>query len=186
MPTERSEKIKLYLVIALAVAAVILAYFRFIHKKNDTGVNTTSPPSAELKFDIQQIVRPKARRRQAPRLPLHEPLSGDIRDIFAPVKPAIEPKPPIQTKQAPALVNTVKQAPAPIDTAKQTPALAVTLELKGTILGGNKPIAIINGKFVRTGEKIGGYEVVRITPNTAYLRAGRHQKVIKVLTPAGK
>ena len=73
-----------------------------------------------------------------------------------------------------------------IDTAKQTPALAVTLELKGTILGGKNPMAIINDKFVRTGEKIGGYKVVRITPNTVYLRAGSHQKVIKVLTPAEK
>ena len=47
-------------------------------------------------------------------------------------------------------------------------------------------MAIINDKFVQTGEKIGGYKVVRITPNTVYLRAGRHQKVIKVLTPAEK
>jgi len=186
MPNGRSEKIKLYLVIALAVAAVILAYFRFIYEKNDTELNITSPPSEELTFDIRQIAKPKARRRQAPRLSLHDSLSGDIRDIFAPVKPAIEPKPPIQTKQASAPLDTAKQASAPLDTTKRTPAPAVSLELKGTILGGNKPIAIINGKFLRTGEKIGGYEVVRITPNTAYLRAGRHQKVIKVLTPAGK
>jgi hypothetical protein len=184
MPTGRSEKIKLYLVIVLAVAAVILAYFRFIHKKNDVVVSTTGPPSEEVKFDIQQIVKPKARRRQAPRLPLHDSLSGDIRDIFAPVKPAIEPKPPIQTKQAPAPVDTAKQAPAPI--AKQTPAPAVTLELKGTITGGKNSMAIINDKFVRPGEKVGDYEVIRITPNTVYLKAGSHQKVIEVLTPAEK
>jgi len=176
MPNGRSEKIKLYLVIALAVAAVILAYFRFIHKKNDVVVNTTRPPSEEVKFDIHQIAKTSARRRRAPRLPLDDSLSGGIRDIFVPVIPVIEPKPPVQTKQ--------KKAPS--DTAKKEPAPVVTLELKGTILGGNEPIAIINDKFVRAGEKIGGYEVVRITANTAYLRAGSHQKIIKVLTPAGK
>ena len=186
MPTEKSEKIKLYLVIALAVAAVILAYFRFIHKKNDGVVNTTRPPSEEVKFDIHQIAKTSARRRRAPRLPLDDSLSGGIRDIFVTVIPVIEPEPPVRTKQKKAPSDTAKKEPAPLDTARQTPAPVVTLELKGTILGGNKPIAIINDKFVRIGEKIGGYEVVRITPNTAYLRAGRHQKVIEVLTPAGK
>jgi hypothetical protein len=176
MPTGRSEKIKLYLVIALAVAAAVLAYFRFIHKTNDVVVNTTRPPSEKVKFDIHQIAKTQARRRRAPRLPLDAPLNEGIKDIFAPVIPVIEPRPPIQTKPEKAALNAAKQTPAPVG----------ALVLKGTILGGNKPIAIINDKFVRIGETIGGYEVVRITPNTAYLRAGSHQKVIEVLTPVGK
>jgi hypothetical protein len=171
-----SEKVKLYLVIALALAAASIAYFRFIHKKNDTGVTVTGPPPAEVTFDISQIAKTEDRRPQAPGLPLYDSLNGDIKDIFEPVKPAIEPKPAIQTKLE----------PPPAGTAKQTTAPEVTLELKGTILGGNNPMAIINDKFVRTGEKIGDYQVVKITPNSVYLKAGSHQKVIQVLNPARK
>ena len=44
----------------------------------------------------------------------------------------------------------------------------------------------MNNKFFRVGEKIGGYRIVAIAPNTVYLKAGRHQKVIRVLDAAQK
>ena len=46
------------------------------------------------------------------------------------------------------------------------------LKLKGVIVGGNNPVAIINGKFLRLGERIDGYQVVRIEENKVFLRSG--------------
>ncbi len=45
-------------------------------------------------------------------------------------------------------------------------------------------MAIINNKFVRIGEKIGEYKIVSIDPNEVLLKSGRHEKVLKVLTPS--
>jgi hypothetical protein len=40
------------------------------------------------------------------------------------------------------------------------------------IVGGNNSIAIINDKFVRVGERIDGYKVVRIEEKQVFLRSG--------------
>jgi len=47
-------------------------------------------------------------------------------------------------------------------------------------------MAIINDKFVQMGEKIGGYQIVRIDPNEVLLRSDSHEKVLQVLTPSDK
>jgi hypothetical protein len=60
------------------------------------------------------------------------------------------------------------------------------LELKGTIIGGKAPMAVINDKFVRMGEKIGEYKIVKIDPNEVVLRSGSQEKVLQVIAPADK
>ncbi len=54
------------------------------------------------------------------------------------------------------------------------------LELNGTIVGGNNPVAIINNQFLRTGEWIGGYQVVKIDKYKVLLSSGDYQKVLEV------
>jgi len=39
------------------------------------------------------------------------------------------------------------------------------------IVGGSNSVAIINGKLLRLGEKIDGYQVVRIEENKVFLRS---------------
>jgi hypothetical protein len=52
----------------------------------------------------------------------------------------------------------------------------------GVIVGGGDPIAIINGQFVRTGERIGKYKVVRIGEKEVFLRSGNKMAELKLLT----
>ena len=53
-----------------------------------------------------------------------------------------------------------------------------SLKLKGVIVGGKHSIAIINDKFVRTGERINGYRVLQIAEKEVLLKSGN--KTIKL------
>jgi hypothetical protein len=90
----------------------------------------------------------------------------NIRDIFTPVQLPTDSKP----------LTPVETSPVPIG----------VLELKGTIIGGKAPMAVINDKFVRMGEKIGEYQIVKIDPNEVVLRSGSQEKVLQVIAPADK
>ena len=194
MPMANNEKIKLYIVVALACVALIVAYFRFFNQKNGPSAIITKPsekgmtikiephkksdqwsskqPAEKIvtykiepyKKTIQRIPKQPAANRQSV-------LVTDIRDIFKP--PPIPPEPERQVDAGNRGLAASKEA-AP----KEIP-----LELGGTIIGGKTPMAIINEKFVRLGEKIDIYRVVRIDPNEVVLKAGSHQRILKVLKP---
>lgn len=166
MPSQKSEKLKLYVVIGLLVVAAIVAYFRFVHKKDAPGGNTTNGGLQKVKFDISLIKKTKPKTRRESTLLVNEPFNIHIRDIFSPVQLPTESRPP----------GPVKPAPRPIG----------ILKLKGTVIGGKEPVAVINDKFVRMGEKIGEYQIVRIDSNEVVLRSGSHEKVLQVLAPADK
>jgi hypothetical protein len=164
MAPKKNEKVKIYIIIGLLVVAAIVAYFSFVHKKNGAESDMAGHPPKKVNFDISQIQKVKPKRRpQEPGLPVNEFLSMTIRDIFTPVQLPTESDPPIQ----------VETAPEPIG----------VLELKGTIIGGKEPMAVINDKFVRMGEKIGEYQIVKIDPNEVVLRSGSHEEVLQVLSP---
>jgi hypothetical protein len=166
-PFGKSEKIKLYIVIGLLFVAVIVAYFRFIHKKNDTGVDIARPAPQKMVFELPQTIKIKPERRPQPSgSSADEALGMTIRDIFAPLQMPTEPKPVIQAEKKPEPMGV--------------------LTLKGTIIGGQKAMAVINDKFIRIGEKIGEYQIVKIASNEVVLRSGSHEKVLHVLTIAGE
>jgi hypothetical protein len=98
-----------------------------------------------------------------PRLTVADSASTHIRDIFAPVQLPTDSE---------ALIR-----------AEQTPGPSGVLKLKGTIISGKIPMAIINDKFVRMGERIGEYQIVRINPNEVLLRSGSQEKILQILTP---
>jgi hypothetical protein len=52
----------------------------------------------------------------------------------------------------------------------------------GVIVGGGDPIAIINGQFVRTGERIGKYKVAMIGEKKVVLQSGNRMAELKLLT----
>lgn len=62
----------------------------------------------------------------------------------------------------------------------------MSLTLKGTITGGENPIAVINDMFVYTGDRIGDYEVVAIGKDEVVLTSDTHSMVLKVLKIAEK
>jgi hypothetical protein len=163
MPTERGEKVKLYVVIGLVCAAAVVAYFRFIHKGADIATDTASPPAEEVSFDLTEIEKARTKSPRLPRFPADESLSLYIRDIFTPV-------------QLPTASEALVQA-------GQTSGSTDILKLKGTILSGKIPMAIINDRFVQMGEKIGEYQIVRIDPNEVLLRSASQEKILQVLAP---
>jgi hypothetical protein len=82
-----------------------------------------------------------------------------VRDIFAPAKSL--PKARRPTKKGGPVQRQV-----------------TSLKLKGVIVGGKHSIAIINDKFVRTGERINGYRVLQIAEKEVLLKSGN--KTIKL------
>ncbi len=71
---------------------------------------------------------------------------------------------------------------AEIRQAKQQAAIPLSsMELKGTIVGGGKPLAIINDQFVGTGDWIGEYQVIRIGKKTVLLDSGHHQIALEMV-----
>ncbi len=171
MTPGKSEKIKLYIVVGLAIAAAIVAYFRFVYTKTGADADIAGHPSGEVKFVVPPIKKNKPKgQNQASRLPANMTFSMAIRDIFMPAPLPVEPKP------IDPVIIPVEPSPAPIG----------VLELKGTIIGGKASMAVINDKFVRMGEKIGAYQIVKIDSNEVVLRSGSNEIALYVLTPGKK
>ena len=161
MPEKKNKPIQIYIVIGLSLILLIMVYFRFIHNKLISDDDHTLPGAGPAQFDIASVEINKPQKNSMYALPINEPLSIYIRDIFEPLK-------------SPTV--------AEIQSAKQIPSMPVlSLKLKGTIVGGGIPIAIINDQFVRVGDVIANYKVVKIVGNRAFLTSGNHQMVLEVL-----
>jgi hypothetical protein len=151
MAAEKREKIKLMLVIGLSVVFVAIAYFRFMPRKGSSAV---AAPAAFVADPQVAMPRVEIKNRQID----PAPTSSDAvmrrfvkRDIFAPLNiPLPEKVEKNPSGQKPAM------KPPP------EPASRPAFIFGGTIVGGDKPIAIINNHFVHTGDSISGFKVVRI------------------------
>jgi len=166
---ESRERTKLYIVIGLATIFVAVGYFRFLHgkitlsNKPERGVPIQAVievPGVDLK-GIPSTKLPQQRAFEGPR--------AGIRDIFAaPKKTAMEKAAGIPS--APATAVPLKPLPP--------------LQLTGTIIGGKRPLAVINGKFLRTGEMIAGFEVVSIARDQVVLSGEGRKVLLNTLTGA--
>jgi hypothetical protein len=67
------------------------------------------------------------------------------------------------------------------DSGKEKTLRPASLQLKGTIVGGGDPIAIINGEFVRTGDTVGGCKVVRIGKKSVILDMGHEKMQLEIM-----
>ena len=167
MPGNKSEQIKLYFTIGLALVLVVSGYFRVIRPRLKGTANATasSSPAAPAAVPVLQTpeIRTKpssSKNERTKKIPkTMESMSSMVRDIFA--EPA-HPQPAAPVKDAPP------------------PSLPPSV-LKGTIVGGENPVAIINGKFFRMGDRIGDYQVVRIDKDEVLLSSGNHEIVLEVL-----
>jgi hypothetical protein len=148
MPEKKKERVKVCVVIGLALLLVIVVYFRFIHKKKVTpAVSRIPSPAASRQFDMPAIKIPDRQNARSRESLSKESMRAPIRDIFTPLK--------LQAK--------VKSHPASQKPSKvRSQPTGQKLKLKGTIVGEGKAIAIINDQFVRKGDWIGKYKVVRI------------------------
>jgi hypothetical protein len=150
------ERIRIYLVVGLALVLAALVYRHFKAKPSGTAtlppVDNTSGIGAVA--DLPPLIPgalPKAQHRSTK---VKELRRDSLRDIFAPMRPLKKAEHRIIMKGQPR----VSKAPS--------------LKLKGVILGGGNPVAIINGKLLRLGESIDGYQVVRIGEKEVFLKSG--------------
>jgi hypothetical protein len=139
LATANAEKFKVYLVYALAGVLCISVYIRFVHSrlwKQETK-ETLPAPMVTLSIPLSQ-----PNQTEEPQREVHseKPPPFVTRDIFAPLR---------------AWTAEENESEKP---QKEPP----TFTLKGTIVGGERPLAIIDDQFVRVGDRIGDYSVVRI------------------------
>ncbi len=57
------------------------------------------------------------------------------------------------------------------------------VRLEGIIHSATRPLALINGRILETGEKIAGYRITAITRNMVSLRRGRITRNLKLPEP---
>ena len=163
MAGKKSEQIKRYIVIGLALVLVISLYFRFIHAKVKNSADPVPSALPLAPLNIPLIKWKNQQNAQSPESHDHNYLQDFVRDIFSPLKP------PVTTKNQTKKQEPPQEKPAP------------TFKLKGTIVGGKNPIAIIDNQFVRTGDSIGEYRVARIGKKEVLLDSGDKKITLEIL-----
>lgn len=162
MPKMTVDQIKKYIVIGLSLVLAIVGYFRLIHGKTQSeAMDQSLSDSAAPEFEMQ-IVEPVTWQQEDWHARLAaEPMRPLQRDIFLPAKPlrSVKVKP----------VAKIPQKPAP------------KLKLRGTVVGGDEPIAIIDDKFIRKNELIAGYKVIWIGPKIVVLRSGEKKLILELM-----
>ena len=153
LQTKENEQIKIYIVIGLSLVLVTLAYFRFVHKKpkrsHSVAPSTATAPGTQ--FELLQSEKENLQNTQPRESFARESTVTGIRDIFTPLK------------SLPRASRLAKKG--------ASSNRGGSLQLKGVIIGGKNPIAIINDKLVRNGERIGDYTVVRVEKKQVFLRS---------------
>ncbi|MFC1516351.1 hypothetical protein ACFL7E_06280 [Thermodesulfobacteriota bacterium] len=158
---KKGNRAKIFLLVLVSVAFVIVGYFRFFYNKTKAvavqapkAVSMEQPSFSGVKVDIPQ----NARKVVATEM---EIVRSVIRDIFSPEEPT--PRKQMQS-------SAPRAAPQP-----------PSFRLGGTIVGGRKPMAIINDEFVEVGQRIGGYRVVHIGKDDVVLESGDKKIVLEMV-----
>lgn len=157
MPPDKREKIKFLIVIVLALILLTMAYFRFWHKKSSAAPDRLAAAPSQPEQVATQITIDRQSDEGVYDRPPAVSLPSVKRDIFRPLRipPAVASRTP---KNKPA-----NSKPAPVPNFK----------LGGTIVGGGESMAIINDRFLRTGDSIAAFKVVRIEKNNVLLESGK-------------
>ena len=164
MAGKNPERIKIYVVIGLSLAFGMVGYFRFFYKKAEADVKSSEPVEVPSKIDLSSVQPIIQGRKQLNKELSTESFQPIARNIFAPLT-----NPKRATAYKMQSMNTEKQQLVP------------ALRLKGTIVGGEGPIAIVNDMFLRTGDKIAGFKVVWIGTKTIMMEAGEQKLALEML-----
>ena len=190
MPTASRERTKIYMVIGLSVLFVAVGYFRFFHGRIVAPGVTASEASSPVRIEVPALAfKGIPLTPQTPEGTLEAPRTM-LRNIFAPAnKPSTEPPRPAVPERAPAPGTEPAAIPerapsagtAPAAVPGEPPKPLPSLKLTGTITGGKRPLAFINGLSVRLGEKIEGFQIVSITQNQVALEGEGRRMLLDVL-----
>jgi hypothetical protein len=163
MAEAKNDRIKIYLVIVLSMILAASGYFRLIRPKmKGTARATSSAPVPIPPIPKEPEEKEPQGGSKRPSLFI-EPISS-IRDVFA--EPAVPE-------------NVEKEKKEEEEKPKPPPT-----QLRGTIVGGEHPIAIINGRFLRIGDWIDDYQVMQIEKDQVRLNSGKNDIVLEVFKNA--
>lgn len=157
MSEKKPERVKIYLIIGLSIVLAVVVYFRLLHKKTTHAAAPAQSKPGLTRLTVPQTQLPNLQAAQSAKQAIRESNRAIARDIFRPLK---SPPPPEE--------NQLHEESLLMPRAE--------FKLKGTIVGGGSPIAIINDQFVRTGDWISSFKVVRIGPKEILLDSG-HEKI---------
>ena len=160
MAGKTGERIQIYVVIVLAVIFVILGYFQLFHKKAGVEAKSIAPLESEPELDISGIETKIKSRLQVNEARSFEPFEPIARDIFTSLK-------------------SLKKAKVPKKQIKKPTSLP-PLKLKGTIVEDDRSIAIVNDQYLRIGDLIHGFKVVRIGKKVVLLDSGQRQLALEM------
>lgn len=154
-------RMKIYLVVGLALVLAALVY-RYLHARAAQN-RSISPPPATVSLSempaLPDLYPERQQKKQIERSNIRELRRLFVRDIFAPAK-------------------SLPRDKRPAEKGRPVERQVTSLKLRGVIVGEKHSIAIINDKFVRTGERINGYRVVRIAEKEVLLKSGN--KTVKL------
>lgn len=169
MAEKKSNRIKIYITIGLALVLVVNGYFRLIHAKTKRSGRSSTPQPSLASINIPKILT-KLQQVKPSESDRFDVRQYAVRDIFAePVRPV----PPAQPAPKEDQMEEIPEPPPP-------------MTLKGTIVGGKRPIAIINDRFLRMGDRIGDYQIVEIDKDKVKLSSGNNDIVLEVLKYVSK
>ena len=175
MAQTKSEQIKQIFVVGLLVIALAVAYFRFFHKKKARGPGPAPTAISATDLTIPEITVKQPKPIVSSKAGDDQAREAPLRDIFAPaqwpVKHAQEESADMELERAAAMFSE-PAAPKPLP----------KLTLQGTLVGGKKSIAIIDNRFVRIGDRIDEFTIVKITRNEVLLKSNEQLMVLKVVT----
>lgn len=165
MLPDKRAKIEFLFVIVLALVLVTMAYFRFWHKKSSAATDRLAAASSQTEPVAAETTRQRQSDERVYDRPTGVALPSIDRDIFRPLK-----------IPSAAAGRTKKNKPA-----KPKPTPVPDFKLGGTIVSGGESIAIINGRFLRTGDTIAAFKVVQIEKNKVQLVSGTKNIELKMI-----
>ncbi len=158
------EKIKLYLVLVLALSFVVIGYFRFLKPKGEESgkvPRAASTVSASVpKIEIQ---------RKKHILPFE---SKDIKLLQEITRNIFKPGEGLDLQTANPQEEKKKKKKQKISLSR--------LNLEATILGDRK-LAIINGQIMFPGDSVGGYQLVGIEEDGVLLKTDNSLKRLEIM-----
>jgi hypothetical protein len=105
------------------------------------------------------------------------PFKDEIKNVFFPsdlVKKSLE-------KKTPPVPITASSKRAPLSELERN-SIHKTLRFKGSILGQNRSVAIINGAFLHVGDRVNGYQVTSISEKMVNIDTGRGLLALELMT----
>ena len=161
MADRKSEQIKPVIVFVLALVLILVVYVRFMRPKGPATARDTASPAPAATLEVPRVALEKRGEGGWHTPPVGPPDREPLRDIFTPGA-----SPAGQGGALPGEEESVSFA---------------SLKLRGVVAGGPRPVALINDRFVRLGDRVYQYRVTSIGAKEVWLASGMETFQLRIL-----